>query len=174
MDGFETVYSINKTTVKIKKRGNGYRLPTQAEWEYAARGGEAYLYAGSNNPEDVAWTEETIQGHPSNYLHPMNPTLNSPKRYPAVGLKKSNAFGLFDMSGNVQEWVWDRNGYPNPEDLIDPMGPIVAGNHRVLRGGDAWSESQDAKVSANRQCRRPYQHGGFRICPSGKIVEAFV
>jgi formylglycine-generating enzyme required for sulfatase activity len=76
--------------VTWNKKANGYRLPTDAEWEYAARGGQlsnGYLYAGSNNPEEVA-------------------LYNRNTSYP-VGLMKPNELGLYDMTGNVREWCWD-------------------------------------------------------------------
>ena len=70
-------------------KANGYRLPTVEEWQYAARGGEDFKYAGSNNIDEVAWHYG-----------------NSYKTH-AVGIKKSNGYGLYDMTGNVQEWCWD-------------------------------------------------------------------
>ena len=105
-----------------------YRLPTEAEWEYAARGGfhqSKYKYAGSNRLEDVGWHYE-----------------NSHLETKAVGLKQPNALGLYDMSGNVWEWcedwfdekhyeTWAKTGV-----VENPTEP-VQGRHRVLRGG-SW------------------------------------
>jgi len=108
-----------------EKTGHNYRLPTEAEWEYAARGGKnskGYTYSGSNNVNEVAWNSS-----------------NSESRVHAVGSLKENEAGLYDMSGNVWEWCADRYdaGYYKSSPLKNPQGP-TSGTSRVCRGG-SWS-----------------------------------
>lgn len=99
--------------------GKHYRLPTEAEWEYACRsGGKTEKYCGSDNANDVAWYDE-----------------NSGRRLHRVGTKKPNGFGIFDMSGNVNEWVSDWHGDKYPSGGENPTGP-PSGHGRVMRGGD--------------------------------------
>ncbi len=117
-----TVYKIGTVainTVNVKWSANGYRLPTEAEWEFAAIGGtlsNRYLYSGSNAVDDVAWygIEST---------HP-------------VGGKRANELGIYDMSGNAYEWCWDWYGerYPNIGST-DPRGPTTTQAARIVRGG---------------------------------------
>ena len=85
----------------------GWRLPTEAEWEYAARGGESYKYAGSNAVAYVAWYSSNSSG----------------QTHDVCG-KNRNGYGLCDMSGNVSEWVWDWKGSYSSSPTVDPWGPI--------------------------------------------------
>ena len=127
-----------------------YRFPTEAEWEYAARGGllsQKYKYSGSNNSDEVAWTSANSEDRP----HP-------------VGKLKPNELGLYDMSGNVWEWCRDRyEGYME-KSLINPQGP-ASGRIRVLRGGGWNNDSDYARVSSRLinlpDSRINYQ--GFRL-----------
>jgi len=113
----EFIRRLNKIT------GKNYRLPTEAEWEYAARGGkqsQGFIYSGSNTLADVGWYN-----------------INSNKRVNPVGLKKPNEIGLYDMTGNVYEWCADWYGLYKAEDTNNPQG-VHYGTMRVIRGG-AWS-----------------------------------
>ena len=115
-----------------------YRLPTEAEWEYAARGGqfhEKYWYSGSQNIEDSAWYDE-----------------NSESKTHPVGSKCGNSLGLYDMSGNVYEWCQDRYGpYIKlaEEQIINPTGPDYGAN-RLIRGGSCMSPKKYCRVSYRR------------------------
>ncbi|MDB5051786.1 MAG: hypothetical protein JWO30_4857 [Fibrobacteres bacterium] len=121
-------------------RETGGRLPSEAEWEYAARAGNsASFYWGTENPGDYAWYRD-----------------NSDNRTQKVGLKKPNAWGLHDMAGNVFEWVQDWYGDYSPADLDHPKGP-AAGTAKVIRGASWYSESGSLSLTA-RYNNRP----GFR------------
>ena len=104
--------------------GRNFRLPTEAEWEFAARGGNYsrhYKYSGSNYISDVAWYD----GNSGDRTHP-------------VGTKQANELGLYDMSGNVWEWCSDWNGSYSSYSQTDPIGPN-SGSYRVRRGGSWFS-----------------------------------
>ena len=125
---------------------NGYRLPTEAEWEWAARGGEKYTYAGSNDADEVAW----YSGN----------TNNTGTR--EIRTKKANAYGLYDMSGNVWEWCWDRYGSISSGTLISGA---PSGSDRCFRGGSYKDNADAANVTGRYSINpyRPYGSFGFRL-----------
>ncbi|MCL2186097.1 MAG: formylglycine-generating enzyme family protein [Treponema sp.] len=147
-EGLTPAYKIKGTTVKWKRKVNGYRLPTEAEWEYACRAGTTTAYnTGSNFNDDTGWCKENsgITTHP-------------------VGQKLANSYGLFDMHGNVWEWCWDWHGLYPSRAKIDPTGDFV-GTYRVHRGG-SWGNSAEDTRSAARGCSYPDGRAdrlGFRV-----------
>ena len=112
--------------------GETFRLPTEAQWEYAARGGnksKGYTYSGSNVLDDVAWYDDNSDG----MTHP-------------VKTKAPNELGIYDMSGNVWEWCSDWYGDYSSAAQTDPTGPAT-GSYRVYRGGSWYDYATDCRVA---------------------------
>ncbi len=113
--------------------GKNFRLPTEAEWEYAARGGnksKGYKYSGSDNVDDVAWYYD-----------------NSGDKTQAVGTKRPNELGLYDMNGNVSEWCGDWYGDYSSSAQTNPTG-ATSGSYRVNRGGSRSGSAGGCRVSS--------------------------
>ncbi|MCQ2324484.1 MAG: formylglycine-generating enzyme family protein [Paludibacteraceae bacterium] len=135
-----------------------FALPTEAQWEYAARGGKksrGYKYSGNNTIGEVAWFTDNSYAEGSN--HPDYGTH-------VVGTKAPNELGLYDMSGNVYEWCQDWYGSYNSSSQSNSVGPFC-GSSRVLRGGGWYSNAKYCRVS-NREFYTPSNHDsnlGFRV-----------
>ncbi len=148
-EGRTPVYQISVESVMANWAADGYRLPTEAEWEYASRGGSksrGYRYAGSNNVDNVGWYRD-----------------NSGARTHPVGWKRANELGLYDMIGNVWEWCWDWYGDYSSGSQTDPRGP-ASGSSRVLRGG-SWGNYARILRLTRRVSNSPVLSGddlGFR------------
>ena len=138
------ISKLNKLT------GKSFRLPTEAEWEYAARGGNksrGYQYSGSNTIGDVAWYDG-----------------NSGSKTHAVGTKQPNELGAFDMTGNVWEWCQDWHGRYSSSPQTNPTG-AVSGSCRVYRGGSLWYPASYCRCSCRFDGTPDFRNGdlGLRL-----------
>ncbi len=142
----EFIAKINAAT------GKNFRLPTEAEWEFAARGGnksQHYQYSGSNFSNEVSWNDDNCGGKTQD-----------------VATRKANELGIHDMSGNVYEWCADWYGPYTSEHQQDPTGP-ASGTNRVSRGGSFRYGSWESRCSYRRDYRDGrYANQGFRLALS--------
>jgi formylglycine-generating enzyme required for sulfatase activity len=156
-EGLKPAYKISGSgdnqTVSWNRSANGYRLPTEAEWEYACRAGTINTYnTGPSITNDTGWYD-----------------ANSGNTTRLVGQKPANAWGLYDMHGNVWEWCWDWYGdYPKTAQT-DPAG-ASSGPYRVRRGGSWFNPAQYARSACRDAIYPNYRYGnqGFRVVCKGK------
>lgn len=155
--GLTPCYEFDGKGVRWNRSADGYRLPTEAEWEYAASGGKpqrSRIFAGSDNIASVAVHAANSNGAPA-----------------VVGSLAPNELGLYDMSGNVFEWCWDiygENYYGESSWALDPAGP-AEGAYRVYRGG-SWFSPPMICLTFNRLSNNPQLRSnlvGFRLARSG-------
>jgi formylglycine-generating enzyme required for sulfatase activity len=164
-DGLTPAYTISGNEVTVDWYATGYRLPTEAEWEYAARGGRGtpgdFVFAGSNHADDVAW----FNTNSNNMTHP-------------VGTKAPNGLGIYDMNGNVAEWCWDWYGPYTGNDLRNPRGPVVSSLNppeRVRRGG-SWNNAVNSVRNVSRSSAVPTTVNsviGFRLVRAASPLEVY-
>lgn len=152
LQGLTSCYEIGENNAEWDTAANGWRLPTEAEWEYLCRAGSKADFGGSGVLDEMGWHA----GNSGNKPHP-------------VGRKSANAFGLYDMHGNVWEWCWDwySADYYSESPTINPMGP-TSGARGVVRGG-SHSDGSSLARSANRSVPAyPPAYTGFRIVRTKK------
>jgi len=150
LDGLTPAYQVEGEAVRWDRDADGYRLPSEAEWEYAARGGGQGVFAGGDAPDDVAWYQANASSRPAE-----------------VGILSPNEWGLYDMSGNLWEWVFDGKRSYTTTRRQDPVGS-TSDRYRVLRGG-CWAVGENSLRVANRHWEVPAHRSdkvGFRIARS--------
>ena len=176
-DGYEACYDTNDPNWPCDFAKKGYRLPTEAQWEYAARGGYSGRRFSWDDPNTIshslanyisAWELNLYYDiSPSEGFHPDWDDIN-PYTSP-VGSFSPNGFGLYDMTGNAWEWCndWYDEGYYDNSAENNPTGPVSSPNGDRVRRGGSWNKPADECRVACRSARGPekrYSGIGFRIC----------
>ncbi|MBI5325757.1 MAG: SUMF1/EgtB/PvdO family nonheme iron enzyme [Ignavibacteriae bacterium] len=154
MENYDNCYTINGSDVTCNFEANGYRLPTEAEWEYACRAGTTGKYPGQ--VFEIAWTNSDQKSNPQ-----------------IVGTKQPNAWGIYDMNGNVWEWCWDFYSVDfygsGPYPHVDPSGPATSDvTDRVIRGGSYLDGPEFATSAARGGTFQSNFNLGFRVVRKAK------
>ncbi len=160
-DDWKEIIGLAWEEITCDFSANGYRLPTEAEWEYAARAGDntvdELIYSGTSSSSDLqlyAWYRENSYG------------ISHEVKEANYG---ANDFGLYDMSGNVSEWCWDWFSFYDSADQTDPtIDTQINSNQRIIRGGSYKDNSDNCAVSSRNSCmpNTGFYNMGFRVCRS--------
>ncbi len=158
-EGLTPCYTFGRNnSVTWNQNANGYRLPSEAEWEYAAKGGRLtknYVYSGGSSVCEVAWYKDNCGGYPH-----------------VTGTKLANELGIYDMAGNVWEWCWDwySSSYEHLKDQHQNPSGVEHGTERCRRGG-GWHIISKSCRSSNRLGTPPemaFNYVGFRVARNAK------
>ena len=175
--------NISSATVTADFTKKGYRLPTEAEWEFAARGGNTsikdwnYFFSGHATEDGKKYNAEVNSGLNAVGWYVNNSGAGNTGKTHAVGLKGKNALGIYDMSGNVNEWCYDwynanaTAGDGDNVSVINPTGPDLAGTQRVCRGGSCGSNANTCSVCFRGNNYAPNNWSsylGFRVVRSAQ------
>ena len=178
--GLTPVYTIDGDTVTWDRKADGYRLLTEAEWEYTARAGTTTIYNFGNQVHSDLTNFEGSYPYliEENYVRRRNPdVVTSSFRGETIAVDElaPNAFGLYNTHGNVSEWVFDYYGEYDLQNTVNPAGP-TAGSLRVNRGG-AYNDFGKHLRSAYRSATNPIdpdQNLGFRICRNNEALDSII